>query len=88
MKRGEGGNRTCEAILALEPVTFYYKKEIDPKRNGVQSVLLLGNQPLVGKHLAIIRSKRRSTGLSSFVCASLRSQMLYPVELRAPVKSG
>jgi hypothetical protein len=59
-RRGRESNP--RAILALKPVTFYYKKEIDPKRNGVQSVLLLRNHPLVGKHLAIIRSKQRGTG--------------------------
>jgi hypothetical protein len=36
----------------------------------------------------LIRSKIRSNGRSPIETASLRSQMLYPVELRAPVKKS
>ena len=36
---------------------------------------------------AVVRSKRRSTYNSTLVAASLRSQMLYPVELGAPEKN-
>jgi hypothetical protein len=35
-----------------------------------------------------IRSRRRSTSQRPIVVVSIRSQMLYPVELRAPEKSG
>src|SRR4029077_10191594 len=38
--------------------------------------------------LARFRSKRRSTRQWTFVTISLRSQMLYPVELRAPVRES
>ena len=38
--------------------------------------------------VANIRSKRRSASYSSFVAVSFRSQMLYPIELRAPEKDS
>jgi hypothetical protein len=36
------------------------------------------------KRVVSIRSKRRSACQSTIVAVSVRSQMLYPVELRAP----
>jgi hypothetical protein len=47
-----------------------------------------GGAPKLGERPPLIRSKRRSARMPTQARGPFRSQMLYPVELRAPVKGG